>query len=209
MGAKDWIVMFAEGQVRPVLAAVPALDREATVDLVRRLYPGRELTPLDDRTLEDGNPPHGLVYAGCFPGLTVVCTADVALERPSELNERFRAEGRGRTTYLHAMHSVVDWCAFAVWSSEGNLERSLSLSPDSGMLENIGEPLSFEQAYWADERAVPDYEGEEPYPLPFHPLELAEDALRHFFGFVYEGVSGPDDPQPEDVILAAYRVGQP
>lgn len=106
------------------------------------------------------------------PGLTIVCTGEVALDRPSQLHPRFLAEARGRTTYLHAMHSGVDWCALAVWSSEG----------DS----------------WG-----------KPYPLSFHPLELAEDALRHLFGFVYEGAPEPDDPDPEQVTLAAYRVSRP
>ena len=51
--------------------------------------------------------------------------------------------------------------------------------------------------------------GEKPYLLSFHPLELAEDALRHLFGFVYEGAPEPDDPDPEQVTLAAYRVSRP
>ena len=147
------------------------------------------------------------MYAGCFPGLTILCTSEVALDRPSQLDPRFHAEARGRTTYLHAMHSVVDWCAFAVWSSAGVLERSLSLSPEYGIIENVGVPLPFEQPYWAHERPVPEDESEEPYPLPFHPLELAEDALRYFFGFVYEGDEEPDDPDLDHVVLAAYRVG--
>ncbi|MFD4655933.1 DUF6928 family protein [Kitasatospora sp. NPDC058444] len=52
---------------------------------------------------------------------------------------------------LHAMHSVVDWLAFGVWE-DGRLVRSLSLSPDSGIIEDIGEPLSFEVPSWARER---------------------------------------------------------
>ncbi|WP_439145646.1 DUF6928 family protein [Streptomyces canus] len=33
------------------------------------------------------------------------------------------------------MHSVVGWFAFAAWG-DGRLLRSLSLSPDSGIIEN-------------------------------------------------------------------------
>jgi hypothetical protein len=51
------------------------------------------------------------------------------------------------------MHSVVDWLAFAVWE-DGVLVRSLSLSPDGGGLENIGEPYDFEVPYWAGEYPV-------------------------------------------------------
>ena len=52
-------------------------------------------------------------------------------------------EGAGaKTVYLHAMHSVVDWFAFAVWHGQ-KVRRSLSLSPDSGVMEDIGSPLPF------------------------------------------------------------------
>jgi hypothetical protein len=47
---------------------------------------------------------------------------------------------------------------------------------------------------------------EPPYPLPFHPLELAEDALRALFGFNYEGVTNPGDPVLESIALAGFTV---
>ncbi len=76
------------------------------------------------------------------------------------------------------MHSVVDWLAFAVWE-DGRLVRSLSLSSDDGVMEDVGDPMPFEAAYWGGEYPVPhDPEwSDEPYPLPFHPLELGEVAL--------------------------------
>lgn len=130
-----------------------------------------------------------------------MCTGDVALDAPSQVDPRFLAEALGRTTYVHAMHSVVDWGAFAVWASDGTPRRALSLSPDSGIVENTGEPYPFEVPYWAGERPVGDG-----YPLPFHPLELAEDALRAFFGFTYEGVYLDDDPELADVVLLGFAV---
>ncbi|WP_405605221.1 DUF6928 family protein [Streptomyces sp. NBC_01410] len=36
-------------------------------------------------------------------------------------------------------------------------------------------------------------EDEEPYPLPFHPLDLGEEALRALCGFIQEGRPEPDD----------------
>jgi hypothetical protein len=208
MGAKDWMVLYAQGEIRPILQSTPEIDRDATRALMGRLYPGRRLTEIADGTLfEHANPPDYHVYAGCFPGLTVVCTGDAALDRPSELDARFHTEARGRTLYLHAMHSVVDWFAYAIWTGDGELWRSLSLSPDSGILENVGRPLAFEGAYWAGEKALEvDDEEEEPYPLPFHPLELGEDALRALFGFNYEGLYLDDDPDLEKVILAGFVV---
>lgn len=48
---------------------------------------------------------------------------------------------------MHGMNSVVDWRCFAVWE-DGKLVRSLSLSPDGSIEENIGEPFDFERPYW-------------------------------------------------------------
>jgi len=208
VGAKDWMLIYAVGEVRPVLQATPALDRDATDALVGRLYPDWPITKLADGTLwTDCDPLEGHVYAGCFPGLTVVCTADVALERPSELHRRFRDEAGGRTLYLHAMHSVVDWFAYGMWAPDGALRRSLSLYPDSGIIENIGEPLPFEGPYWAGQRAVED-DDDGPYALPFHPLEMSEDALRALFGFNFEGEYVDDDPDLEQIVLAGFDVGR-
>lgn len=205
MGAKDTMLLYADGPIRPILQAAPPLDRTATRTLVERLYPGHQLLDLDDGNLfESAAPEQSTVFAGCFPGLAVVCAPDVALDRPSTLDPRFRSHFPGRTVYLHAMNSVVDWFAYAVWTGDGSLWRSLSLSPDTGVAENVGAPLAFEAPYWAGERPVDD--PDDPYPLPFHPLELAEDALSALFGFTFEGVAQPDDPDPFGIQLAGYFV---
>jgi hypothetical protein len=107
------------------------------------------------------------------------------------------------------MHSVVDWFAYAVWAGDGTLRRSLSLAPDHGIMENIGNPLTFEEPYWAGECPLDiDEEDDDmpPYPFPFHPLELAEDALRVLFGFNYEGVYRDDDPDLEDIVLMGFTI---
>jgi hypothetical protein len=57
------------------------------------------------------------------------------------------------------MHSVVDWFAYAIWAN-GKLLRSLSLSPVSGILENIGQRLPFEEPYWSGEHPAVDTEEE-------------------------------------------------
>ncbi|WP_234325325.1 DUF6928 family protein [Streptomyces sp. NRRL WC-3626] len=112
-----------------------------------------------------------------WPGVEVIGDQEVMIDAPSQLPEHLVAASAGRRLVLHAMHSVVDWLAFAVWE-DGRLVRSLSLSPDSGIIENIGEPLPFELNYWAGDRppyviAWPDKD-EEPYPLPFHPPSRTE-----------------------------------
>jgi hypothetical protein len=206
MGAKTCMLVYRSGDVSEALRASPTLDRDAARALVARLHPRHQITELEDGTLlENANPPDGQVYAGCFPGVTVLCTGEVAIDYPSRLDQRFLDVAEGRTVYLHAMHSVVDWFAYAIWT-DGKLTRALSLSPDSGILENLGQPLPFEASYWAGEHALALEAGEPPYPLPFHPLELAEDGLRALFGFNYEGVTHPDDPDLESVALAGFAV---
>jgi hypothetical protein len=41
MGAKDWMLSYADGEIRPILQSVPTIDRGATQALVRQLYPAR------------------------------------------------------------------------------------------------------------------------------------------------------------------------
>jgi uncharacterized protein DUF6928 len=208
MGAKDWMLLYSEGDIRPILQAAPPADWDATQALVARLYPAHRIARIQDVTMFDqANPPQGHVYAGCFPGLTIVCTLDGALDRPSRLPQRFLDEAAGRTVYLHAMHSVVDWFAYAIWAGDGTMRRALSLSPDSGIIENTGTPLDFEAPYWAGAHPVVTRGfSETPYPLPFHPLELSEEALRALFGFNYEGLYQDDDPHLENIILADFTV---
>lgn len=205
MGAKDWMLLYADRQVQPILAAAPVLDRDATRALVRRLYPAYQAEIADGTLLEQASPGEDRIYAGCFPGLSVVCASEVAVTQPSRLDQRFLAEGRGRTVYLHAMHSGVDWFAYAIWSSDRTLRRALSLSPDDGIIEDIGPPLEFEEPYWSGERPMVATGGR-PYPLPFHPLELAEAALRALFGFNYEGLWRDDDFDLERIVLAGFAL---
>ena len=209
MGAKDWMVFYAERDVPEVLRQAPSLDRDATQRLVQRLFPDKDVGAINDVSLAIANPPDGEIYAAVWPGATVVCASELGIDRPSTLDRRFLDAGAGRTVYLHAMHSVVDWFAFAVWEPDGQLRRALSLSPDHGVIENVGDPMPFEQPFWAGDRPAVDPEDddpENPYPLSFHPLELAEEALATLFGFVYEGPIDRDPLDPETIPLAAFSV---
>lgn len=151
-------------------------------------------------------PPEGTVCAASWLGVEVIGDQEVMIDAPSQLPEHLVEASADRRLVLHAMHSVVDWLAFAVWE-DGRLVRSLSLSPDSGITENIGEPLPFELPYWAGDRPADIIpwpgEEEEPYALPFHPLDLDEDALRAFCGFIQEGRPEPDDVDADAIEL--YR----
>lgn len=206
MGAKDWMLFYASDDVSKVLRASPQLDREATRAFVERLHPSHEIRPIEDGNLDHANPPEDVVYAGVFDGLSIICTAEAAHGSPTDLPARFVREAAGRTLYLHAMHSVSDFFAYAIWEPDGTVRRAFSLSPDTGVIEDLGTPLPFEEKYLAgDEEFLESLDGDE-YPFRFHPLSLAEAALRALFGFNYEGVWQDDDPELEDIVLAGYRV---
>jgi hypothetical protein len=181
-------------------------------ELVRELHPGYEIAPDSDNTLFDGTyPPEDVTYATVLAGAELFCDRRFMLDRPSELPEHLRAAGAGRRIIMHGMHSVVDWLGFAVWE-DGQLIRSLSVSPDGGIEENIGDPYDFELPYWAGEHPVEsesDLPDEEPYPLPFHPLELGEEALKALFGFTIEGYPDPDNIDADAVHLHGFRVTDP
>ncbi|TDD95346.1 DUF6928 family protein [Actinomadura rubrisoli] len=211
MGAKTGLLVYADGDVKEVLRAAPPPDPEQTAALIERLYPGWTVREGEPSSLGDGcYPRYGTTYATRLPGVDIICDQRVMLDRPSQLPAHLIEAGAGRRVILHAMHSVVDWLAFAVWE-DGRLIRSLSLSPDSGVMENIGDPFPFEAAYWAGEHPVADDPGwsDEPYALPFHPLDLGEDALRALLGFILEGEPEPDDADPDDVGLLGFQLTDP
>lgn len=41
---------------------------------------------------------------------------------------------------------------YAIWSPDGTVRRAFSLSPDSGVIENVGTPLPFEKKYLAGDQ---------------------------------------------------------
>ncbi|MBR7835702.1 hypothetical protein KDL01_20670 [Actinospica durhamensis] len=213
MGAKTGVLAYASESVADALRGRPVeSDRGAAEALLRRLYPAElvdaeGVAPLTSNLWEAVYPPEGAMYAACLPGVEIVCDRRLMVECPSMLPPSFLEAARGRLVVLHAMHSVVDWLAFGVWK-DGVLIRFLSLSPDGGIQENLGEPFEFEAPFWAGEHPVEfdsDWD-EEPYPLPFHPLELGEEALRALFGFVIEGWPDPQDIDASEIPMHGFRV---
>lgn len=208
MGAKTWMLVISDGDPRPLLASQPALDREETRKVAAALFPKEKLKPLEDGSLMSTSPPDDEIRIGCFPGVVIVAAKEFAMDHPSKITVRFLEYAGSRTVHLHVMHSVADWFEFAVWRN-AKLERSLSLEPYSGIVEDIGQRLPFEAPYWdgAHPAVAPAnmVDAESPYPFPFHPLELGEAALREFFGYHLEGPVDPSLLDPESIPLLCYK----
>ena len=78
MGSKTALLMYAEGDVAQAVHDAVELDRAATEALVARLLPGLDVVAVEDGNLARNiNPPDGLLYAGVFRGLTVICAAEL------------------------------------------------------------------------------------------------------------------------------------
>lgn len=205
MGAKTWMVVYADGDAADALGKGAPLDHAATLELAAALFPREKLEEVGAADLTFTCPPKNEIHIGCFPGVAVVAAEEFAGDHPSRLPQNFLRAAPAANVYLHAMHSVVDWFAFAHWK-QGTLVRSLSLSPDSGILEDIGARLPFEQPYWSGQHPAVDPEEEpEGYPLPFHPLDLGEEALLHLFGYHIEGPCSANVYDPRAVPLLRLR----
>jgi hypothetical protein len=200
VGAKTWMLVYADENAAAALRGGHQLDRDATLRLAKNLFPNDKLALIGEGDLSYTCPPDEELHASCFPGVSVMAAKEFGIDYPSKLPASFiRRHG---TVYLHAMHSVVDWFAFAKWKN-GHLVRSLSLSPDSGILEDLGERLPFEEPFWSGQH--PAVDGEDEYPFQFHPLELGEAALKEFFGYQLEGPIDRSLHEPESVPLIKYK----
>ena len=106
-----------------------------------------------------------------------------------------------RRLVIHQMHSVNDSMGFGVWQS-GVRIRALGMDPDNGVFIDEGEPTAAELPFWQGERPE-----EDDYPLPFHPLDLAEELLRAELSFVLEGMPEPGDVDPYDIPMYTFTRG--
>lgn len=200
------MLVYSDGRAADSLKLNPHLDRDKTIEHTKNLFPKEKLDLIEDGALSYTCPPDDTIYAGWFSKVFVIAAKEFGIDFPSKLSASFLKLNYGDTIQLHAMHSVVDWFAFAVWK-DGKLKRSLSLSPDDGILEDFGEKLPFEIPYWNGE--YPAVEPEDEHPFQFHPLDLGEAALSEFFGYVLEGPIDSSLIEPEDIPLLGFKRVKP
>ena len=205
MGAKTWMLVYSEGNPVEILKSNTVMDQAATRAFAQRLFPSEKITYAGEGNLSYTRPDDDELIVGCFAGLKIIAAAEFGIDFPSKLDSRFVEACPGHDVYLHVMHSVVDFFGYAVWK-DGQLQRSLSLSPDSGIMDYIGDKLSFEEPYWNGEYPALDPEEEEDdYPFPFHPLEMGNAALVALFGYQLEGFVDPAHLEPEEIPLLRFK----
>lgn len=205
MGAKAWFAAYYDGNPKEILSSNPELDRAASVALAERMFPGHTMQEEENGNLCFLNPKRHEVFIGVYGDLKIIAHNDFGGDFPSRIDRRWLTSELGSTMYVHATHSVVDWFAFALWK-KGRLVRSTSVSPDGGVQEDIGERLPVELPYWDGSFSIEDeFEEDNPYPLPFHPLELSEATLLATLGFQFEG--HPDDwvCDPMEIPIMKFR----
>lgn len=195
MGSKVSILAFASEVPSVVLHADLVDQASASRELIESVLRER-MEPVREVTLDEALwPLPGVACAGSFEGLELVTSLDLRQGKPSDMSSDVRRVGGDRNAFAVFMDSAIDWAAFAMWE-RGHLARSVSLSYEGGVVENEGVQLEFEQAFWALSTDV---------ALGFHPLELGNEALRAFFGFVQEGRWDEHGVDPEEITLTEYR----
>lgn len=205
MGAKAWFIAYSEGAPKEALSRTQRLDRDTTRTFAKRLFPDVLLQEDPDGTLDFLNPEDGKVFVGCYEGVRIVAHTDLGGDFPSRIDHHWLDPSFGRQAYLHATHSVVDWFAFGVWR-EGQLIRALSVSSDDGIIEQLGPPLSFERPYWDGAFPLEQDDGDDAYPLPFHPLELSEASMLANMGYQFEGYPGDWNCDPTAIPIMAFSM---
>ena len=209
MGAKTTMLVVSSTDPKSALAGYPALDRTGSIRLLSEYFPGQSFEALADGDLWDTYPSEDEIFIGHFGTVTVIAAPDFGGDFPSQLNSHFLRVAGSQNVWLHTMHSVVDFFAYGVWRN-GDLIRSFSLAPDSGIIEEVGDRPPFEEPYWAGEHPVDDPEEMddpdfEPYPFPFHPLELGDAALKEFFGYQLEGYMDPSLLRASEIPLLRFK----
>ncbi|NKX88880.1 DUF6928 family protein [Nocardia coubleae] len=203
-----------------VLRERPASDPVAAQALAGELYADNDVRPIVVGTLDGcAGPDRDEVYIGCYPGVTVVCTAEAALIEPTRLPDLLVRPLASEHTYLISFDTTVHWGAFAHWE-RGGFRRSFS-STRVDILENEGLPMVWEREFWAGDHPVPWDRDDRPGPqsLPFDPPDFADAANAHWLGFRYLEAPGlgdlpvcgftlyPKGRAPEPVSTAPPRRG--
>lgn len=185
MGFKTTLVGVGPDLPRFDVQRHPEGGAQAAAEALVRLLPATSWQSLGTQDMGRGGYPGDEEQVGVSTfGPTTVLGGLAASTRIEEIRAAARAEGA--MTWELNIHSVVDLCQFEGRDGRGQVVRSLVLTSDNfedDLEQAAGEPLPFEEAFWAGERGMDDPES----PTPFHPLDLGEAAIAWIFGLAGEG----------------------
>ncbi|GAA2287154.1 hypothetical protein GCM10009853_048060 [Glycomyces scopariae] len=203
MGAKAGLVFLGDGLPADALRAGFDPDPERSAELAGVVLGG----PVErdgTRVLAEGGvwPEAGVICVAAWKSFALIGYRELCPDRPSGIGDWIRAVSPTGGAHGAFMHSAVDFGAFAVWES-GALRRSVSLAPDAGIIEDVGDRYPFENPFW-DGRHHHDPD----YPLPFHPLTFAEAALLMLFGFGIEQPRSAFTVDADRIALPAFRLAE-
>ena len=212
MGAKSAAVVFAQGWPADLLASCPAHDPAQAADVAARVFPDRTCVRVEDDDFLELYPGEDELIVGCYPGVVIVAAQDLGGLEPEEMEQSLIRLVPATTVLHHSMHSVVDWFAYSLWQ-DGRLVRALSVSPDDGVMTDVGERQPFEVPYWNGEHPWDDEEpDEDPEALPFHPLELGSAVSLAILGLELEGCTSYWRFDPDELRATRFQMhkaGQP
>ncbi|KAA0021205.1 DUF6928 family protein [Antrihabitans cavernicola] len=212
MAAKASTIWYVDApDPHAVLREHPESDHDAAQALAGRLFPDRVAVPTSSAPISAGA---GVVaneiFIGCYPGVTVVCSPQLALPRPSEIPGGWIRPLASEQTFLIAFDARHEWGAFAIWE-RGALRRSFSATKVH-IHEDLGLPLVWERPFWAGEFPIAHPPGVLPDPqsLPFDPQQFADAANRKWLTFGYQGDrTGALEPSAIVVTgFALYKEGE-
>ncbi|MEV6561134.1 hypothetical protein AB0M22_35810 [Nocardia sp. NPDC051756] len=190
-----------------VLRANHDPDPDAALALAKQLHGDRDVLPIMVGTLAGcAGPDLDEVYIGCYPGVTVVCSAQAARVHPTEIPELLVRPLASEHTFLVSFDAAHGWGAFAHWE-RGEFRRAFS-SSRVNILEDEGLPLVWERPYWAGEHPVRWQAGELPDPqtLPFDPPDFADAANHEWLGFHYRSPAAEGALVPGDVAVCGFTL---
>ncbi|MFI1914846.1 DUF6928 family protein [Nocardia sp. NPDC020380] len=190
-----------------VLREHPGPDPEAAWALARQLNPDRDVVPAASGTMKVwAGPDPESVYIGCYPGVTVVCSTQAALPRPTKLPELLVRPLASEHTFLISYDLSLGWGAFAHWE-RGEFRRSFSATRVN-ILEDEGLPRVWERPYWAGDYPIELQPGELPDPqlLPFDPPDFADAANEVWLGFRYRGRTPAEALVSEEIQVCGFSL---
>lgn len=105
MGARTAVLVYTDGEPAELLRDAPDLDPEATKALIAKTNPAWAGTAFSaSGSLGDVIcPGEGIVFAGVFPGIEVLCDRQLMIERPSQLPARLLAAASCQQCFIDPM----------------------------------------------------------------------------------------------------------